>query len=391
MVHIFTFAHFHIAPPVRIAVNTRLLLPDKLEGIGWFTHETMSRIARAHPEHHFLFFFDRPFDRRFIYGPNVEGIVLWPPTRHPLLYRMWFGRVLPDALKKHQADALISPDGFLALRSPIPQLAVMHDLNFEHHPDDLPLAYSKYYRTFFPLFARKASRIVTVSEFSKADIAEQYGVDPALIDVAHNGVGGEFSPLNEQERLATRGSLTAGRPYFICVGSINPRKNIARALLAFDRFAGAHGEACLVVVGARKWWDRRMKHAWADVRHKDRVIFAGRQSRDRLHRTLGGAMALLFPSYFEGFGIPVAEAMRCGVPVIAASATSLPEVAGEAAIYCDPFSVDDIVRCMERIWNEPDLRDHLSTNGIERSQRYTWDRTADGLWRSFERMMHGTA
>jgi len=105
---------------MRIAVNTRLLLPNKLEGIGWFTHETLSRIVKAHPEHEFLFLFDRAFDQRFIYSPNVQPVVMYPPTRHPLLYKLWFNWLLPRKLKVLKADAFISPDGFLALRSAVP-------------------------------------------------------------------------------------------------------------------------------------------------------------------------------------------------------------------------------------------------------------------------------
>jgi glycosyltransferase involved in cell wall biosynthesis len=168
---------------MRIAVNTRLLLPDKLEGIGWFTHETMRRIVAAHPEHHFLFLFDRPFDKRFVYGPNVEPVVIWPPTRHPLLYRLWFDHLLPRKLKQLKADAYIGPDGFLSLHSTVPSLVVIHDLNFEHHPEDLPRAYRNYYRSYFPRFARHATRIATVSEFSRRDIAQRYEVPPQHIDV----------------------------------------------------------------------------------------------------------------------------------------------------------------------------------------------------------------
>jgi hypothetical protein len=124
---------------MRIAVNTRLLLPDKLEGIGWFTHEVMRRVVIAHPEHEFLFLFDRKCDERFVYAPNVTPVVIWPPTRHPILYRIWFDYLLPRKLKALKADAFISPDGFLALHSNVPTLAVMHDLNFEQGtPHGLP-------------------------------------------------------------------------------------------------------------------------------------------------------------------------------------------------------------------------------------------------------------
>ena len=375
---------------MRIAVNTRLLLSDRLEGIGWFAHETLSRITRAHPEHEFIFLFDRKFAPHFVYASNVTPVVVPPPTRHPILYRIWFDRMLPRVLRKHKADLLLSPDGYLSLRTDIPQLPVIHDLNFEHHPEDLPKAYRIFYRRFFPQFARKAARIVTVSEFSKQDIVARYGVPAELIDVVHNGVSEVFRPLNTDEAEAARQVTTGGVPYFICVGSLHPRKNIARLLEAFDNFAQRTPEVKLVIVGESFWWDQRMKAAWEVMVHRDRVVFTGRLGQADLHRTLGGALALAYVSYFEGFGIPVAEAMRCGVPVLAANATSLPEVAGKAAVYCDPFDVGTITAGLERLWQDDALRAELARAGSEQAARYTWDATAEGLWNSVERTMHGT-
>ncbi|MBL0036776.1 MAG: glycosyltransferase family 4 protein [Flavobacteriales bacterium] len=372
---------------MRIAVNTRLLLADKLEGIGWFAHETLSRITKAHPEHTFLFLFDRPYDPRFVYGPNVIPIVVPPPTRHPLLYRLWFGLMVPRILRKHKADLFLSPDGFLSLSTDVPQLSVMHDLNFEHYPEDLPAAYSRYYRSFFPRFAQKAARIVTVSEFSKQDIVKHYAVPDERIDVVHNGVSAVYAPLVVEEQRLVREQRTGGAPYLICVGSMHARKNVARLLLAFDRIAAEQPALRLVFVGEQMFHDPRMEEAWAQVKHKDRVVFTGRLGQKELRRTLGAAMALVYVSYFEGFGIPVAEAMKCGVPVVCANATSLPEVAGDAALYCDPFNVDDIAQAMRTITSDPSLRERLSAAGLQRAERYTWDRTAEGLWASVERMM----
>lgn len=372
---------------MRIAVNTRLLLPNKLEGIGWFTHETLSRIVKAHPEHQFVFIFDRAFHSKFIYANNVEGTVLHPPTRHPLLYRLWFDLLLPWKLKALKADAFLSPDGFLPLRSSVPSLAVLHDLNFEHYPEDLPPAYSKYYRSYFPRFARHATRLATVSDFSRQDIAQRYEVDPGRMDLVYNGVGHAYSPLSQEQRKAARDSYAEGNDYFICVGSLHPRKNISRLLLAFDKLLSDRpSELRLVIVGERFWWDERMEEAWNKVQHQDHIHFTGRLEQERLAHALGGALALAFVSYFEGFGIPVAEAMRCGVPVVAAHTTALPEVAGDAAHYCDPFSVDDISRALNEVWSDPVLREDLSRKGIERAQRYTWDKAASALWDSFTRM-----
>jgi glycosyltransferase involved in cell wall biosynthesis len=314
-------------------------------------------------------------------------LVVPPPTRHPLLYRLWFGVQVPRMLRKHKADAFVSPDGFLSLGTAVPQLAVIHDLNFEHHPQDLPPAYSRYYRHFFPRFAQKAARIVTVSAFSKEDIVKRYAVPAERIDVVHNGVSEVYTPVPEAEREAVRARLTNGAPYLICVGSMHARKNVARLLLAFDRLAEERPDLRLVFVGERMFRDRRMDEAWAQVKHKDRVVFTGRLDQQDLRNALGAALGLVYPSYFEGFGIPVAEAMKCGVPVVAAHATSLPEVAGEAAVYCDPFDVADITRAMRALVDDAALRERLIAAGLERAKRYTWDRTAEGLWAAIERIL----
>ncbi|MBP6389578.1 MAG: glycosyltransferase family 4 protein [Flavobacteriales bacterium] len=373
---------------MRIAVNARLLLHGKLEGIGWFAHETLSRICTAHPEHTFIFFFDRPWHVRFIYGANVLPVQVPPPTRHPLLYWIWFQWRIPAALRKYKADLFLSPDGFLSTRTKVPQLAVVHDLNFEHYPDDLPWAYRRYYRTWFPRFARLAQRIVTVSEFSKQDLVATYGVPADHVDVVYNGVGAVFRPSSTDEKQAARREFAGGDPYLVCVGSLHPRKNIARLLSAFDRVVLARPDIRLVVVGEAFWWDSGMKKAWDGLVHKDRVAFTGRLDQPRLRSALGGAEALAFLSYFEGFGIPVAEAMRCGVPVVAARATSLPEVAGDAAVYCDPFDTEDIVRALEFVLSDRDLRSRMTQVGLERSAQFTWDRTARGVWASIEKLLH---
>jgi glycosyltransferase involved in cell wall biosynthesis len=358
---------------MRIAVNTRLLLPGKLEGIGWFAHETLRRIVAAHPEHEFIYFFDRPYAGQFIHGPNVTPVVLPPPTRHPLLYRIWFDLMLPRALRVHRADAFLSPDGYLSLRTEVPQLAVIHDLNFEHFPKDLPRAYSRYYRSFFPRFAKKAARIVTVSEFSKQDIVKTYGIPPGNIDVVYNGIGSVFAPLSEDEKGIERKRLTDGLPYFVCVGSLHPRKNIARLLEAFDRFAETNADACLVIVGEAFWWDERMKAAWKVMRYADKVVFTGRLEQTELHRVLADALALVFVSYFEGFGIPVAEAMRCGVPVIAANTSALPEVVGTAGLLVAPADDVALATALRAVLRDPALAARLRAAGPPQAARFSWE------------------
>ena len=129
---------------MRIAVNTRFLLKNKLEGIGWFTYETVKRLVENHPEHEFYFFFDRPFEEEFIFGKNVHPIVLFPPARHPVLYFIWFEYSVANALKVYKIDVFLSPDNFLTLRTKVPTVLVTHDIAHLHFPEQVNFFDRKY-------------------------------------------------------------------------------------------------------------------------------------------------------------------------------------------------------------------------------------------------------
>ena len=136
---------------MNIAVNTRVLLKNKLEGIGWFTYETMKRITTNHPEHNFYFIFDRPYSSEFVFSNNVKPIIIGPQARHPVLFYYWFEKSIPKILNQINADIFISPDGFLSLRSQVKCIAVIHDISFMHNPHNFPFGIRNYYQYFFYL------------------------------------------------------------------------------------------------------------------------------------------------------------------------------------------------------------------------------------------------
>lgn len=375
-----------------IVVNTRLLMPGKLDGIGWYTYETLKRISLSHPDIHFYFLFDRKYSPEVVFGTNVTPVILFPPTRHPLLWYIWFECRVAGFLKRVKPDLFLSTDGFLPLHSKTPSVQVIHDLNFEHRPADLPFLAGKYYRYFFPRFARKASRIVTVSEYSRRDIINQYDIDENLVDLAYNGANDRFSPITAEEAIEVRNDYTQACPYFVFVGSLHPRKNITNLLKAFQLFKDENrANYKLVLVGEKFFLTRPMEEQLEKMANKHDVVFTGRLSPEQLNKVIGAAWAMTFVPYFEGFGIPMLEAMKCNVPVIASKVTSLPEIAGEAALYASPDSPGSIRDAMIRIVRKKGLREELIEKGKKRRELFSWDETACKLWDSMETVMERDA
>jgi glycosyltransferase involved in cell wall biosynthesis len=373
---------------LKIAVNTRLFLKDKMEGMGWFGYESLKRIVLAHPEHDFIFIFDRAFSSEFIFASNVTPVVLFPPTRHPFLWVIWFEFMLPFVLRKHKPDLFLSPDGMISLLAKTKSLAVIHDLNFIYYRKDMPFLVESYYNFFFPRFAKKSVRLATVSEYSKMDIVKNYGISADKIDVVYNGSNALYQPISEEEKTTTKKELTSGNSFFLFVGAMHPRKNIVNLFRAFDAFKiQSKSLTKLVVVGNKMYWRSDIEAAYEAMEHKDEVVFTGRLTPEKLKNVLGSALALSYVPYFEGFGIPIVEAFYCEVPVITSKLTSMPEIAGDAALLVDPFSVDSIAAALFRIENEPELRAQLIEKGKIRRQEFSWDKTAAKLWSSIEKAL----
>ncbi len=372
-----------------IVVNTRLLVPDRLDGIGRFTFETLQRITQAQPNSHFVFLFDRKIHEDFIFSENITPVKLFPPARRPFLFNAWLNYSVAGVLRDLQPDLFLSPDGFLPLKGKTPCLPVIHDLNFEHYPEDLPVNIKNWYKKKFPLFANRATRIATVSAFSKNDIASKYNIEKNKIDVVYNGAAHGFQPLTEVQILETRKKITGGAPYFLYIGALHPRKNLERLVRAYGEFRRKNdSQTKLVIAGENYWKYSGLQNAIDSVPNKNEIIFTGRLPETELYLLIGAALALTYVPYFEGFGIPIIEAMACDIPVITSNVTAMPEVGGDAVLYVDPFSEESISSALALIDKDESLRNNLIAKAKIQRENFSWDKTAHALWTSIEKTVN---
>lgn len=368
---------------MRIAVNTRLLLKDKLEGIGWFTNETLKRMVINHPEHEFIFLFDRPWHPDFIFAPNVKPVRVRPQARHPFLYYLWSEWSLPFVLKKYKADLYFSPDHLGSLRIKIPTIITLHDLAYAHYPQFMDKMHLWHYRHYIPRHAQKAKRIIAVSEYTKSDIIKQLKIEPEKIDVVYNGKHENYQPLSYEECEAVKVKYTQGEEYFLFTGALHPRKNIINLLKAFVKFKRRlRSSIKLVIVGRMAWQFDEIVAARNRMPFKEDVVWTGYMDVSELAKVTAAAYALVYPSLFEGFGIPILEAMACHVPVIVSDTSSMSEVAGAAGLLVNPQSVDDIAEKMMLIYKDEQLREKLIAAAMVQKEKFSWDLAAEKLWES---------
>lgn len=363
-----------------IAVNARFLL-NSLEGFGYFTKEVLSLLTRQHPEHRFHFFFDRPFHNDFIFSPNVTGHVLSPPARHPLLWKFWYDVRVTLQLKKVKADVFLSPDGQCSLTTTVPQCLVVHDLGFLHYPEGYQKSHLVYFKRYTPKFIGKAKTVATVSAFSKADIVRQYRTPEEKISVVYSGIKPSFHPISFEEQTAVKDQYTGGAEFFLYTGAIQPRKNLMNLLKAFSIFKRRMQSGMkLVLAGRLAWKNDEFLTLLKTYKYKEEVVLTGYLEESELARLTASAYAAVYPSFFEGFGVPVLEAMQCGVPALTSKDSSMEEISEGIGLYFDPYNVDDIAYKLMFIYKNEDERKALIEKGRPVAANYTWQQTADLLW-----------
>ncbi len=366
---------------MKIGINARFLLKGKLEGIGWYCNEIIRRMVFQYPQHTFILFFDRTHSKDFIYAPNVEAVEVGPPARHPFLWYIWFEWTLPRALKKHKVDLFISMDGYCSLSTNIPQFMVMHDLAYLHFPNQISSLVELYYRYFVPKFLKKVNHIFAVSESTKKDILDHFDIPNTKVDVCYNGVRNSFRKLSVEEIQQVRNNYSSGYPYFLFVGAIHPRKNVAGLIRAFNIFKQKTGSTMrLIIIGRKAWLTSEVEEALKQSSFKDQIIMIDHIDTLELAQITGAAHAAVAPSFLEGFGVPVLEALYSEIPVLCSDRFSLPEVAGPGALLFDPDSDQSIADAMQKSITDSSREERIRLGNIQKL-KFNWDKSVEVISR----------
>lgn len=373
-----------------VAINTRHWIPGKMEGVGRFEMNIAVQLSLQHPEVDFHWLFDRKPPKDIEVPANVTLHSVFPKARHPILYSYWYEYAVPKLLKKINADVFFSPDNISSLSANCPCITVIHDINFAHRPNDLPTRFANFYRKQTPLYIKNAAAVITVSEYSKQDIIDQYSIQESKLFVVSNGVSPLFKPLGNSEIAKTRNNISGGKPYFFVLGSIHPRKNLKRTIEAYHLFRERTSFDFPLVIGGRPLWqDSNFTKTLEIDRKKGDIIFTGYLDDLEVANVMGSAFALLFLSLFEGFGVPVIEAFASGVPVIASNTTSIPEIADDASVFANPTSINSIVEAMVDLANDNSKIELIKVKGLERARYFSWEKSAQKTWEIIESVISG--
>jgi glycosyltransferase involved in cell wall biosynthesis len=369
---------------VRVAIDARPAIFSRKTGIGYYTWHLLRNLPTVDPDTDYLAWYLNA--RALAGGPGrlLEGVPVrqrWTP-----IPSWWFERLterfdLPRVEWFARFDVLFAPN-FVPPPTRARRLVVtVHDLAFRRHPETAPQS-TRWWLARIDRTLERAARIIAVSEATKRDLIELYGVEAERVAVIPHGVDGEvFHPSTREEVERIRRRYAIDGPYLLSLGGLEPRKNLPNLVRAFARLP-EDDRPTLVLAGGSVEWNPEGREALqatlgelpSDVR--DGVVLTGYVGEQDKVALLGGAEALVYPSLYEGFGLPVLEAMACGTPVVTSDVSALPEIAGDAALLVDPRDPEAIASAVTRILGDVDLRRDLAERGSSRAAGFTWEKTA---------------
>jgi glycosyltransferase involved in cell wall biosynthesis len=342
-------------------------------GVGNYTSRLLAALIRTRPEWEFLLYSNRPIE------PLEPGLLRSTPIYQPSLRKrlLWMHFVLPTVIRRSQPQLCHFPNAMAPLRQQKPFVLTIHDASLFLHSNYHPLARLLSIRLSLPYLARHASAIVTDSNDARDDLIRILKLPPAKVHVIYGAASSEFKPEAIQSRKdALRSKYGLPDQYLIFVGTLESRKNLVRLVRAVDQVRNAGFTHRLVIAGAAGWMSGRLYEEIDRLDLKDWVKIVGYVPDMDLPGLLSMSTLFVFPSLFEGFGLPTLEAMSCGTPVLTSDESSMPEVCGDAAHYVDPEDEASIAEGIMTVLRDEEYRQELSRRGLERAKLFSWDRAA---------------
>ncbi len=371
---------------MKIAIDIRTVTPVR-SGVGNYVLNLLEALRRVAPQHQY-----------FLIGLNGNLETLGWSLEADQAYRtaisheshplgdMWEHCWLPRVLEKNRVDVLHGPATLIPLRQgAYASVVTVHDLVAFLFPETIPRKYAVYMRWLLTRVVKRADRIISVSYNTKEDLVRILGVEPEKITVVHEAAQPQFKPIKDRDKLEqVRRRYGIPGPFIYHVDNIEPRKNLVRLVKAFMLARKRlQRPVRLVITGQRGWLTGKLFRSLNGLDLGDHVIFTGYVPHGELPLLMNAAQAFVFPSLYEGFGLPVLEAMSCGTPVVTSNISSLPEIVGRAAVLVDPNDVESIASGMVRVLEDQGLRWRLSAEGLVQARRFSWNKAAQETLRVF--------
>ncbi len=357
-----------------IGVDASRSVSPQPTGTELYSRQLIAALLDRAPDHFFFrLYFNQPPQSAFSNQQSAIKVISFP--------RLWTHLRLSIEMILHPPDLLFVPAHVLPIIHPRRSVVTVHDLGYLYFPEAHPPRQRWYLDRSTRWHTRTAAHLLADSAATKHDLIEQYHADPDKITVAYPGLDPSVKRMddpNEITRVKARYHIDGD--YVLYLGTIQPRKNLQRLIAALLQLPTSNFQ--LLLAGKPGWYsDQLLQHA------TDRVKFIGYVDATDKNALLSGATAFVFPSLYEGFGFPVLEAMACGVPVLCSNTSSLPEVAGDAAVLVNPLEVDDIARGLQEITLNEALRRMLIERGYQQAQKFTWQACADVVLKVFEKVL----
>lgn len=364
---------------MQIAVDARFLQMDSKIEHQNFTGKVILELANAHKSHRFLFFSDTTNDAKVNLPENISLITIRPTTTNVLFHKLWYNVRMPSALKKYKADVFISAYG-ICNTTPTPQLLILEDSAFLSPSFLFHKSKPSNNKKAIVRSLKKATMIAAFSDFKKKEVVVDYNLSEDKI--ARLGIAAEtsFKPAEWEERENIKEKYAAGCEYFVFTAGLNSAGNLINILKAFSIFKKWQKTNMKLVVAIYSNENKDQVEKLSSYKYKDEVILIENEEVAALSKLTAGAYAVVFLPISEDVGTAVLEAMQCATPVITSANSVMSEIAGDAALYCNPANPQEIAEQMKLIFKDEQLRNKLIEAGKTRVKEFTWDKTITSLW-----------